>query len=137
MSQAPRAFSLELPADPAYVATARMFGAAIARHAGIGEEGVEDLKLGISEACAVVMREGFGALRLRVWEADGSLDLEVLGEAGPGAVGAVGSGEGRTPQNFSRSVAGEVLEALFADATIEGGVSGGSRVAFSVAADRG
>ena len=137
MSEARRAFSLELPADPAYVATARMFGAAIARHAGIGEEDVEDLKLGISEACAVVMREGSGALLLRVWESEGALDLEVLGEAGPGATGVVGSAEDRTPQNFSRSVAGEVLEALFADATIDGGGSGGSRVAFSVSAERG
>lgn len=132
MSDGSHAFSLNVPADPAYVATARMFGSAIARHFGMGEEAVEDLKLGISEACAVVMRDGSGGLLLRVWERDGGLELEVLGEAGVGEAGIAGSGDERTPQSFARSVASEVLEALFEDASIDPGGAGGSRVAFSL-----
>lgn len=132
MSDRPDAFSLDLPADPAYVATARMFGSAIARHFELGEEAVEDLKLGISEACALVMRDGSGGLLLRVWQRGGGLELEVLGEAGAAEVGIAGSAEDRTPQNFARSVASEVLEALFEDARIDARGDGGSRVAFSV-----
>ena len=132
MSDEAHAFSLDLPPDPAYVATARMFGSAIARHFGLGEEAVEDLKLGISEACAVVMRDGAGGLLVRVWERSGGLELEVVGGAGVAEVGLGGSGEARTPQSFARSVAGEVLEALIDDASINPGTAGGSRVAFSL-----
>ena len=42
--------SLDIPAEPSFLFTARMFAAAIARHFGCGEDAVEDLKIAISEA---------------------------------------------------------------------------------------
>jgi len=47
---------LEIPPDPEQIRTARLFAAASARHFGIDEERVEDLKVAISEACTNAMK---------------------------------------------------------------------------------
>ena len=44
--------TLAIPADPAYVGTVRYFAATIARHEGLPEELIDDLRLAVSEACA-------------------------------------------------------------------------------------
>ena len=48
--------SLTLPSTAAYVATARAFIAAAARHFGAEEEDVADLKVAVSEACSGAVR---------------------------------------------------------------------------------
>lgn len=122
-------FSLEIPADPAYVATARLFSAAVGRQLGLEEERVDDLKLAISEACIVVMREGSGTILLRMNARDGGLGFELFGS---GTVAATLE-EGGTPQDFSRGVATEMIRALFEGAAIEAS-DRGTRVVFSVEA---
>jgi hypothetical protein len=47
---------LELAADPALLATARLFATAAARAGGCGDDVVEDVRLAVSEACARSMR---------------------------------------------------------------------------------
>jgi len=48
--------ALELVADPALLATARLFAAAAARAAGCDDDVVEDVRLAVSEACARAIR---------------------------------------------------------------------------------
>lgn len=124
-----RVFSLEIPADPAYVATARLFSAAVGRQFGVEEERVEDLKVAISEACTVVMREGSGSVLVRTEERDRALGFELFGS---GTVAATLEEEG-TPQDFSKGVAAEMIRALFEGAAIETSERG-TRVAFSIEA---
>lgn len=65
--------SLEFPADAAYVATARIFASAIARHYDAADDAVEDVKLAISEACGVVIRGARSDASVRVetrWSGD-------------------------------------------------------------------
>ena len=48
--------ALELVADPALLATARLFAAAAARAGGCDDDVVEDVRLAVSEACARSIR---------------------------------------------------------------------------------
>ncbi len=48
---------LSIPATGAYLATARLFGVAAARQLGARDDAVEDIRLAISEACAIALRE--------------------------------------------------------------------------------
>lgn len=110
-------FFLELPARAELVSTVRLFSAALGRHFGLGEEAVADLKLGVSEACAGLIRSGPGEdarLELVVTRRRGGLDFEV----GP-------SGERAGLEGDSGI---ELLVGLFPDAEL--GPDG--RVAFSV-----
>lgn len=54
-------FSLDVPADPDQVRTARLFAAAVARHFGADEDRVEDLKVAISEAATNSIKAHRGA----------------------------------------------------------------------------
>src|SRR5919106_1993500 len=47
---------LHIPPEAAYVSTARLFVGAVARHFGVEEDSVEDLKLAVSEACNAAIR---------------------------------------------------------------------------------
>jgi hypothetical protein len=51
-------FELQVPADPAQVATVRLFVATTARATGLGEDVVADLKLAVSEAASAVVSSG-------------------------------------------------------------------------------
>jgi anti-sigma regulatory factor (Ser/Thr protein kinase) len=117
--------AIEIPAEPAYVATARMFGTALARHFGVAEPTIEDLKLAISEACAVFIRgapsdgpvlvraEADGA-RLRFRVSGAALVLERTGDDTP------------TPSTLPAVLGMELILALFADAELstDGGETG-------------
>ncbi|MGH2661531.1 MAG: ATP-binding protein [Actinomycetota bacterium] len=70
-------FALELPADPAYLATARLFASTLARQLEVDEERIEDLKLAISEACAAGIRSGAGPVELSAIHRDWRLSFEV------------------------------------------------------------
>lgn len=82
-------FVLELPAAPQYVGTARLFVAAVARRLSCPPETVDDLKLGVSEACTQALAGSGLVERLRVSLSRGAdrLALEVarVGAQAPAA----------------------------------------------------
>jgi serine/threonine-protein kinase RsbW len=125
------AASIELPADAAYVASTRIFGAALARQFGADEEAVEDLKLAISEACSSFIRAGAEdhPIRLEVLVADGGLSFRISGIALPDL--PTEDETPSTPGRFASQVGGEVIQALFTDAEIVP-QEGGSQVRFSL-----
>jgi anti-sigma regulatory factor (Ser/Thr protein kinase) len=78
-------FVLEIPAVPVHLGTARTFSWQVARHAGVDEGVLEDVKLAVSEACAgsvdpvaagdlVVIRSTLGP-EVVAFEIEGSGDL--------------------------------------------------------------
>jgi hypothetical protein len=77
--------ALELVADPALLATARLFAAAAARAGGCDDDVVEDVRLAVSEACARAIR---GAI-------DGER-IEIHAHVGPDGVGFVVEGPSAT-----------------------------------------
>ena len=70
--------SLGIPADPAYVGTARYFTATIARHEGLPEVLIDDLRLAVSEACAEAIDAGVtGSIRVALSLEPDGIDVEV------------------------------------------------------------
>ncbi|MEX0755457.1 MAG: ATP-binding protein [Actinomycetota bacterium] len=55
---------LRIAPDPALAATARLFAAAIARDAGIGEDRIDDLKLAVTETCAAAIDAASEAIEI-------------------------------------------------------------------------
>jgi serine/threonine-protein kinase RsbW len=123
---------LEIPAVAAYVNTARLFVGAVARHFGIDEESVDDLKLAVSEACN-------GAIRVRGAEADdrpiriaskrevASLLIEVEDAVEP-QVSPIAS----TTEDLVRGLGLELIIALFPDVLMMPGSRGGASVRLSL-----
>lgn len=121
--------SLELPADAAFVATARIFAASLARHFAVEEDRIDDLKLAISEACGLFIRAGDEVIRVDVEPAAGELRFEASGPALPPA--PENDDTPSTPSDFAARTAAELIGALFAESEI---VTDGQRsvVRFSV-----
>jgi hypothetical protein len=117
-------FEIDLPGDPAYVATARMFASSLARQVGVDEEMLDDLKLAVSEACARAL--GFGAgegLRVRAHLADERLVFEIpQGESGPSGATA----------DLAAGLSLELVTVLFDDAELLQEDDGTYTVRFSV-----
>jgi histidine kinase-like protein len=78
---------IELAADPALLATARLFAAAAARAAGCDDDVVEDVRLAVSEACARAMRGAVDGDRIGIDAHLGlaSVAFVVEGPTGPAA----------------------------------------------------
>ena len=122
---------LEIPPVAAYVNTARLFVGAVARHFGIDERSVDDLKLAVSEACN-------GAIRVRSDEADdrpiriasvkeeASLLIEVEDAVEPRA-----SPIASTTEDLVRGLGLELITALFPDVLMVPGSRGGTSVRLS------
>jgi hypothetical protein len=78
---------LEVVRDPALVRTVRLVAAAFARRNRVTEDVVEEVRLAVGEACAVMIgTEGAvlsdGVLEIRLAQDDG-LHVEVVGSTGP------------------------------------------------------
>ena len=78
---------LEIARDPALVRTVRLVAAAFARRNGMTEDVVEDVRLAVGEACAVMIgteeaevSDGLLEVRLTAGEA---VSVEVSGSTGP------------------------------------------------------
>jgi anti-sigma regulatory factor (Ser/Thr protein kinase) len=120
----PDRLTLEIPPDAAYVATARLFAASVARHFAVDEELIPDLKLAISEACAgdILMGGGASPVRISATAAVGRLGFEVIQpelaeEPGPASESTPTPGE-------TALLAMEVIQALFEDAEVVDGPEG-------------
>jgi serine/threonine-protein kinase RsbW len=126
-------FSLELPPDPAFMATARMFASSLARHFEIDEGTVEDLKLAISEACtrALAAKEQGHPVSLRVARDDARLVFEISQGDLRAAVGE----DTPTPshEELAAGMSLELITALFEDAEIASDDAGEPVLRFSVA----
>jgi anti-sigma regulatory factor (Ser/Thr protein kinase) len=120
----PDRLTLEIPPDPAHVATARLFAASVARHFAVDEELIPDLKLAISEACAGDILTGSGSSRIHIsaTASEGKLGFEVtqpeqVEEPGPASESTPTPGE-------TALLAMEVIQALFEDAEVVDGPDG-------------
>jgi serine/threonine-protein kinase RsbW len=84
------AVDLELPADPAMVAVARLIATSLARQAAAPEELVDEIRLAVGEACAraVAVQQPVDParpIRVRI-EHDAGFVVDVVDDAGPAAV---------------------------------------------------
>jgi anti-sigma regulatory factor (Ser/Thr protein kinase) len=122
--------TLAVPPDAAFMATARLFAAAVARHYGVEEELIPDLKLAISEACAGEILTGTGEsdVRISATPEGQRIRFEVTQppeSRSPSAVSEV------TPSPAETAGLGlEVIKALFADAEVVNGPDGGRLLRF-------
>jgi anti-sigma regulatory factor (Ser/Thr protein kinase) len=67
---APATVRLAFPPEPRLLGTVRLVVGVVARKAGMGEEGIEDLKVAVSETCAVAVGDLNRAGRLDPIEVD-------------------------------------------------------------------
>ena len=67
---APATVRLTFPPEPRLLGTIRLVVGVVARKAGMGEEGIEDLKVAVSETCAVAVGDLKRAGRLDPIEVD-------------------------------------------------------------------
>lgn len=123
---------LEIPPIPEHVATARLFLGAVARHFGYEEELVDDLKIAVSEACSMTVRDRSSTtpIHLEVHGGPAGLRVEVLDPEAPGLPDA--PAEEATPDSYSRTISADVILSLFPEATFETPIEGGRRVTFSL-----
>jgi serine/threonine-protein kinase RsbW len=126
---------LEIPSEAAYVSTARLFAGAVARHFGIDEDAVDDLKLAVSEACngAIRYRETESAnrpIRIDVTTDGASLVFEIEDAIDPGA-----SRPGVNTEDMIRGLSIELIQALFPNAGMIPGRGGGTNMRLSIPLD--
>jgi anti-sigma regulatory factor (Ser/Thr protein kinase) len=125
-------FALELPNDPAFVATARLFASSLARHFEIDENIVEDLKLAISEACkrALAAKDEHRRLSVSAAKDNGRLVFEIPQGDLPPPV----QEDTPTPSNqqMAAGLSLELISALFDDAEMATDAEGLPVVRFSV-----
>jgi anti-sigma regulatory factor (Ser/Thr protein kinase) len=123
-------FSLTVPARAGLVGMIRVFASAVARHYGIADDVVEDVKLAVSEACTDPIDAGAG----------GEL-VVAIGRDGAGLVYEVTSGRWEPAAPPTELPAGidpavlerlQVVRALFTDAE-RSEEAGGLTVRFSTA----
>lgn len=132
----PERFALQVPADPAYVSAARLFATTLARHVGIPEAELEDIRVAIGEACARALATAPDRpIAVRAERMDGRLVFEVA--QGPSPSGAAGDLTSTpTPQELAVGLNLELITALFDDAEVVEGPGGSPAVRFSIGADR-
>ena len=130
--EAAERFTLELPADPAYMATARLFAWTLARQFGVNEETLEDLKLAISEACIRALTTAAGQpVAMAAERQAGRLAFQVAQGTTPG--GADPGMATPTPEEMAAGLSLELIIALFDDGEV-GEEEGRPVVRFSVPA---
>jgi anti-sigma regulatory factor (Ser/Thr protein kinase) len=133
---------LDIPNDAAQVATARLFASAVGRHVGVDEEGLEDLKLGVSEAatCAVQQGDPNGAIHIEARPTPERLHILVAWQETPGP-GTASNSEADAVLEERTDLASlddepamgfDLIRGLFEDARIDRGTDGVVRVAFSL-----
>lgn len=125
--------SIQVPGDPVYLSTVRLFASAVARHFGAPEDTVGDLKVAVSEACSAFLRgaDGDGSVRVNI-ESDGHLAVEVVSDDLSLAVLAriPSAVDTPTPGSAAAELGLELIRTLFEDAEVTS--DGISSIRFSV-----
>ena len=133
-ARAAESFALEFAPEAVHVSTARIFAAALARAYGIDEDTVEEIKIGISEACGIALRAATpssGPAKIEA-ERDGDrLTFEVSVDVPPEWPGPEVDATD-TPTPTEATLSREMLTALFPDARTEARGGGRGTVSFSV-----
>lgn len=127
----PDHLTLEMPREAAYMATARLFAASVARHFGVDEELIPDLKLAISEACAGEILTGTGESEVRISAAfeNSVLRFEVSQPEEMPSPSIAATGNTPSPGETA-SLGVEIIQTLFEDAEIVDGPDGGRVLRF-------
>ena len=127
----PDHLTLEMPREAAYMATARLFAASVARHFGVDEELIPDLKLAISEACAGEILSGTGETEVRISAAsqNGLLRFEVSQPEETPSPSIAATGNTPSPGETA-SLGLEIIQALFEDAEVVDAADGGRVLRF-------
>jgi anti-sigma regulatory factor (Ser/Thr protein kinase) len=136
-------FFLEIPLDPGYFSTARLFAAAIARQSGCDEASVEDLKLAVSEACNNVVfaskdRPLEEVIRIDVTQDADRVAFEIT-DGGIPIADLESTSPETTPSTFEygRLLGVELIRTLFPDAELLSNSRGGVNIRFSLPTGRG
>jgi anti-sigma regulatory factor (Ser/Thr protein kinase) len=124
--------TLEIPADAAYMAAARLFSAAVARHYAVDEHLIPDVKLAVSEACAAgILLGGESSVRIAAVADGDRVRFEVTQPEGLEGAALQGD-QPATPDPHQTAELGlEVIRALFEDADVVAGPDGGKVVRFA------
>jgi anti-sigma regulatory factor (Ser/Thr protein kinase) len=134
---APATVRLAFPPEPRLLGTVRLVVGIVARKAGMDDEGIEDLKVAVSEACALAVADLNRAARpdpieLDLHEAADRLGIEVRDRA-PSAsrLTAVSAVDGEVDVD-DRQLGLALVGALVDDLAIADLEGGGSRTSFSL-----
>ena len=111
-------FTLELPADPAYIGTARIFASTLARHFEVADETVEDVKVAVSEACSRALAgEPDDRISITVRSLDHGLTFEIE-QTDVRPVGPVSDTPTPSASELASGLSLELVSALFEDAEV-------------------
>ena len=122
----PATVRLAFPPEPRLLGTVRLIVGIVARKAGMGAEGIEDLKVAVSETCAVAVGDLLRAGRhdpveIDLLEADDRFGVEVRDRAPTPAHGPGISGDGEVDdRELGLALVGALVDDL-KTSTLEGG----------------
>ena len=129
---APATVRLAFPPEPRLLGTVRLVVGIVARKAGMGAEGIEDLKVAVSETCAVAVGDLARAgrqdpIEIDLVEADDRLGIEVRDRAPAPAQDPADPAEGEVDdRELGLALVGALVDDL-KTSTLE---DGGSRTSF-------
>ena len=129
---APAIVRLAFPPEPRLLGTIRLVVGMVARKAGMGAEGIEDLKVAVSETCAVAVgdltRSGRqDPIEVDLVDAPDRFGFEVRDRAPAPAQGTAGPGDGEVDdRELGLALVGALVDDL-KTATLDGG---GNRTSF-------
>jgi anti-sigma regulatory factor (Ser/Thr protein kinase) len=129
---APATVRLAFPPEPRLLGTVRLVVGVVARKAGMGEEGIEDLKVAVSETCAVAVGDLSRAGRLDPIEIDlvesaDRFGIEVRDRA---PAPTTGSGDAADGEIDDRELGLALIGALVDDLKTSTLQDGGNRTSF-------
>jgi len=128
---------LAFPPEPRLLGTVRLVVGIVARKAGMDDEGIEDLKVAVSEACAVAVGDLNRAgrpdpIELDLLEAADRLGIEVRDRAPPASrLAPLSAADGEVDLD-DRQLGLALVGALVDDLRIAALEGGGSRMSFSL-----
>jgi anti-sigma regulatory factor (Ser/Thr protein kinase) len=129
---APAVVRLTFPPEPRLLGTIRLVVAIVARKAGMGAEGIEDLKVAVSETCAVAVGDLTRAgrqdpIEIDLVEAPDHFGIEVRDRAPAPVQGRPDPGDGEVDdRELGLALVGALVDDL-KTATLDGG---GNRTSF-------